>query len=833
MFEVPHSHHVPDFKRFFSPGRSSMSAIEDKRAEEFRRHVWAVTMTDEEPLSEKQNRHSTDFARPGANKLRSKRASAYAGLPPQEEEPKPEPTMEEPTIAVQPVQSPTFGSSKDLYPVKEDKIGNFLTSTETSKNEHVSHRASYPIYPSYAVLETSAADPTKSNDPSSKLNRPRKLSDNSIATMSTLQSRESMSAALARRNQSWGSRPSIQTSNSMPQWRPEYMYQRPMPLKKQTPVRAPLNPNELFDTMPTEVLSLIVEKLRDLHVGPKSLSCATCWMRDVCNMCVASHKWYGPAQAALYQDIQLVGPDSAAHKKKFKMSQGARVMMLRRVLRANPRLAATVKTLKVPAPEALAKGTNVADYDNLVASLVMACPNLECLSGLSTPYDHSFTKIFYALSSRPNLKEMNWLVQASPHQKQQRIQSSTQQLGLVMPSELKPFQEMTFLRHHDNWSRLETLTIHCLPGATLTPESLISSTLSYLPNIKHLHLCNLPPNSFDDSNLLALPPLQTLTLSHISGITSNGLSTFATHSSGQPLRKLTLRHTPLTSLAALARILSNLRSLVNFSLIQAFPPIMPEDDAFALWMMPYLASNSIQKLHWDITSHTSCVNAADDILARSIAAGGFPALTTLRALNDPDGIFQALCYPVERIDRPSDRFPHAEQHGDSSSLNFAPSSAASPMSPTRLFKSSSNITLASPRTLISPFGDYRNAPYTSLHTARLAAQSRLEAARSRPRFTVNVIDEGGTTTDTFAMAGFVGTPGSAIKYHLVSDAGTTDDKGGLIDVRDLDGDGGESLAGGREGCTGRWNMRDGVVADRKEKERWWHTERGHWTKLAL
>ncbi|KAM6531422.1 hypothetical protein FSOLCH5_000891 [Fusarium solani] len=838
MFEVPHNHHGKDFKRFFSPGRSSMSAIEDKRADEFRKHVWAVTMIDEDPLSGKMNRHSTDLVRPGPNKLRSKRASAYAGPPPvkrgndkksKEKSKSADLTMREPTIAIQPMHPPSFKSPTGLYPVKENTMDDFFAN-ESKDNLP---RTSYPIRPTYAVLETPLADPTRSGDglPGVKLNRPRKLSNNSMTTMSSLQSRESMST---RRTPSWGSRTSVDTSDSMAHWRPDYMYQRPMPIKKQAPVRDPFKPNELFSMLPVEVLSVILEKLRELHVGYKSGSCATCWMRDVCNMCVVSRKWYGPAQEALYEDIQLVGPDSAAHKKKFKLSQGARVMMLRRLLRAKPRIAAIVRRLKVPAPEPLpGKGSTVADYDNLVASLVMACPNLESLSGLSTTYDHSFKKIFHALSTRTNLKEMNWLIQPSPLQKQQRIQSSTRQLGLVIPGELKPFQEAAFLSHHDNWSQLETLTIHCLPGATLTPESLLTSTLSYLPKLKHLHLCNLPPNSFNDAALLALPPLESLTLSHISGISSSGLSAFATHSSGVPLRKLTLRHTPLTSLAALARILSNLRSLITFSLVQAFPPVMPEDDTFSLWMMPYLASSSVKKLHWDITSHASCVNAADDILARSIAAGGFPALRALRVLNDPDGIFQELCYPVERIDLHTDRFRTTEQPGDVTPFAVAPSSNTSPMSPTRLFKSSSSSPLPSPRTPMSFFGDLRHAPYTSLHTARLAAQARLEAARSRPRFTVNVVDEDGTISETFAMAGFIGTPGSVIRYYLMSDPGTTDDKGGLVDVRDLDGDGGESLAGGREGCTGRWNMRDGVVADRKEKERWWHTERGRWTKVSL
>ncbi|KAF5626538.1 uncharacterized protein FTJAE_9597 [Fusarium tjaetaba] len=765
MFEVQHNHHGQEFKRFFHHGRSSMSAIEDKRAEEFRRHVWAVTMIDEDPLAgsgekkNKKNRQSIDLVRPGSNKLRSKRASAYAGSPPvtkpNDKQHKNQlkldttATMKDSTVTVRPVHPPSFGSPKDLSSVQENAINAFLANTESPKGTQDNFSPTAYPRPTYAVLETPLADPTNVR-PNAALNRPRKLSNNSVTTASSFQSRESMVSA--RRTPSWGSRTSMETNESTSQWRPEY------------------------------------------------------------------------------QNIQLVGPDSATLKKKFKMAQGIRVLMLRRILRSNPHIAEIVRTLKVPAPEIVAKGSGAAEYEDLIATLVMACPNLESLSGLSVPYDHSFKKIFHALSTRPMLREMNWLVHASPHQRQQRIQSSTQQLGLVMPGELRPSQEAAFLAYHDNWSRLETFTVHCLPGATVTPENLLTSTLKRLPNLKHLHLCNLPPNSFDDSTLLALPPLHSLTLSHISGITSSGLSSFATQSTSLPLRKLTLRHTPLTSLAALARILSNLRNLLNFSLVQTFPPVMPENDSFALWMMPYLANNTVQSLHWDITSHATCVNAADDILARSISAGGFPALRTLRALNDPDGIFQDLCYPVERIDLPSDRFRTSEQPESSSPFAFPPSSA-SPMSPTRLFKSN-NSPLASPRTPVSPFGDTRR-PYTSLHTARLAAQTRLEAARSRPKFTVNVVDEGGAITETFSMAGFIGTAGSSIKYHLLPDRGTTDDKGGLIDVRDLDSDAGESLIGGREGCTGRWNMRDGIVADKKEKERWWHTERGRWTKVTL
>lgn len=59
MFEVQHDHHGKNFTRYFSPGRSSMTALDDKKAEGLRRHVWAMTMIDEDPLAGRPDRHST------------------------------------------------------------------------------------------------------------------------------------------------------------------------------------------------------------------------------------------------------------------------------------------------------------------------------------------------------------------------------------------------------------------------------------------------------------------------------------------------------------------------------------------------------------------------------------------------------------------------------------------------------------------------------------------------------------------------------------------------------------------------------------------------------
>lgn len=92
--------------------------------------------------------------------------------------------------------------------------------------------------------------------------------------------------------------------------------------------------------------------------------------------------------------------------------------------------------------------------------------------------------------------------------------------------------------------------------------------------------------------------------------------------------------------------------------------------------------------------------------------------------------------------------------------------------------------------------------------------------------------------DTYKLAGYVGTVGSSIDYHLWPDSGSSDERSGLVDVPDLvdEGSGGGAADGAMAGggvCCGSWNRREGVVVDKKEKERWWHTERERWIRPRL
>ncbi|KAK3366864.1 hypothetical protein B0T24DRAFT_370053 [Lasiosphaeria ovina] len=677
-----------------------------------------------------------------------------------------------------------------------------------------------------------------------------------------------------------------------------YNRQKPAPV----PYRKKARQGELFSLLPGEVLELILSELRKLHMRPGSHTCTTCWMRDCCSVAVSARKFVKYAREALYRHICIVGAEGPQMKKRTKLSYGSRLVLLRRTLRANPQMAAIVRSLK---PPALPPGVSAGEYGDLIASVVMACPNLERLVGFYPTYDHSFQRLFHALSTRTRLKEMDWVLEASPVQRRHRMRPSAGSGGSVSgqlwaPGDLQPHQSLEFLEYHLDWKNLTTLVIHCLSRATLTPVTLLEKTLRSLPSLENLHLSHFPHTSFNDASLLVLPPLKKLTLSHLPGVTTGGLSSLATRSASSSIKTLTLVHMNVESLPAIARILSNLTSLETFSLVQAYAPVMPTDEF--IWLFPYLASSTVRKLHWDIPYLPTRATTADTIFAKSIGAGGFPALRILRAPNDPEGIFQALCRPRERVDIVTDRYRDGQahygahmritssfSHGSvpSTSGSRAGSRPGSRKGSTGAMGNSPTSPLFPPDALMLPRDN------SNLHQARLAAQERLEAARRFPRLFINVFDEDGALVDKYGVGGFIGTVGSKINYVLTPDAGGgTDEGGGLVSVVDMLGDSGEALilpqsrdkrdrvgysSGGgvngygsgvrsssvgpignkvkkekkksdkggsesdagsaetktREGCIGRWNTFSGAVVDKKDKDRWWHQERGRWKEMVL
>lgn len=205
--------------------------------------------------------------------------------------------MRGPAITVQPIHPASSGPVSEVHPANEDSIDSFLAQSDTAIARPTLPRTSFPMHPMHPAHELPGNDASRTTDSMvpMTLNRPRKLSNSSTATASTMYSQNSLASGL--RSSSWGSRTSVESAEST-QWRPEYLRQIPMPVKKQLTVKA-RKPNEVFATLPGEVLEHILVKLRDSHLGSGSHSCATCWMRDVSSVCLASRKWSTVARPAL------------------------------------------------------------------------------------------------------------------------------------------------------------------------------------------------------------------------------------------------------------------------------------------------------------------------------------------------------------------------------------------------------------------------------------------------------------------------------------------------------------------------------------------------------
>jgi hypothetical protein len=584
-------------------------------------------------------------------------------------------------------------------------------------------------------------------------------------------------------------------------------------------------PGEAFRKLPKEILMVIVDQLRILHlegvVG--SETCATCWMRDLCNLSLTSRKWAAAARPKLYEIIHLVGQDSVSHiKKKFKMKAGSRLKLLRRTLRGNDLLARHVRDLKVPDLDPSASKKEQETYLDVVASIIMSCPNFERLLGLYPAYNHEFSRLVHALSTRTRLAEHVWNIAASPYQSQYHLSDeNSPSLYTLVSAPLKTEEATNFLSTHDDWSNLTTVVFHCRPGGILDPPLLLR-TLRKLPALQDLAVSAVPKVP---SNLLStLPPLKSLYLTQLPNLSFHDLSTFATCSSARSLTSLTLIDLNLSSLPALARLLSNLTSLERFTIKQDLPPTLPIGTS--IFLHPYLASNSLKYLSWDILipNEEDRLGDATRILAKAIRANGFPALRTLKAPCDYDGLLQSLCRPVERI---TSSYEAGAWKASSSTL----------MELIDERRKDSGVDVSAD----SGYGSSTMSGYEytrSLRSSRLAAQQRIEAAKSRPKIQVIVEDwtdwQSGNivTTARHEFGAYIGMVSSKINYSLAPDVEGSDELG--VGVEDLLESGEWKIAanGGRRGvCDGRWNMVRSEAG--KAAAGWEHRERVRWRPLEV
>ena len=566
-------------------------------------------------------------------------------------------------------------------------------------------------------------------------------------------------------------------------------------------------PGEAFRNLPKEILMVVLERLQLFHLMGKhgTETCSTCWMRDLCSLSLTSRKWAAAARPKLYETIWLVGSDSTLHiKKKFKIKAGSRLKLLRRTLRGNSLLAGCVKELRVPDLTDLTMTKKEKEiYLDIAATLVMACPNLERLIGLYPAHDHGFSRLIHALSTRTNLREHVWNITASQHQRQcLRSDDNPHSLYNLVPGALHPDEYTNFLSCHTNWFNLAAVVLHCHSGGTINPP-LLSETISQLPSLSHLALSGLP--SLPKDFLASLPPLKSLYLANLTGLRSHDFSALTSSPAARTLVTLTLIGINLTSLPVLARLFSKLDALQRFCIKQDNSPSLPIGTS--IYLHPYLASSSLRHLTWDllIPNDENYHGDATRVLAKAIRADGFPALRMLKAPCDYDGLLQSLCCPVERINSAY----------ESSSWKGAANTLMDVIDERR---KDSGVDVAD-----CGYGSGYGQEYSrSLKIARLAAQSRIDSARGRPK--IQIIAEDWTDCDKnivnvtarFEFGGYIGMVGSKIQYSLEPDAEGKDEVG--VTVEDLMSATESSCEAYSGTCDGRWNL----TADNKG---WEHKER--------
>jgi hypothetical protein len=394
-----------------------------------------------------------------------------------------------------------------------------------------------------------------------------------------------------------------------------------------------------------------------------------------------------------------------------------RIKALRRTLRENPLLTQLVKELHFPDAHEIYQLATSKDRQgiiNTLASLVMSCPNLEKFSGLYLTYSHTFDRLSHALSTRRRLKEKVWVLKAKdPHRPS---------IGI----------EDAFLHSHDHWSNLETLCMFGQGSGNMDYRAFVA-TFRNLPALKHLLISDFDAGQFNDRTLQALPPLRSLRLQDLLGVTERGLLKYADSFAARAIESLTFINLEVSSAALISLFMANLTHLTRFTLSQdASPSVLPGSALVA----PIYVSQTLEYVHWDVIGYGP--SYAD--LAASISLGALPSLHTIRAPGDDDGLLQALCRPTADVTLPEDAqylyLPDAED----------------------------------------PF------THPSLPIARRAAQHRLMSARSEPYIKI-VVDEDGVIQHTYTLTTYMGVLGSGIEYSLLPDVeGSEEAISGLNDL---------------------------------------------------
>ncbi|KAF2199056.1 hypothetical protein GQ43DRAFT_377161 [Delitschia confertaspora ATCC 74209] len=541
--------------------------------------------------------------------------------------------------------------------------------------------------------------------------------------------------------------------------------------------------------LPREVYDCILDQLAEIHLG-RDEPCPDCYLKDMYNLALTSRRWDCAVKEHMYRKIWLTTNEDNFSTPKLRIKGTTRLKLFRRTLRERPTLARLVRELHMSQFQSLYNNAAIDKKEivDLVASIVMACPNLKRLHSFHIPYTHTFDRLSHALSTRRNLKERVWLLSENTEDEEQEGDDDLS--NIYYHTATDPTEQ--FLDLNSNYSSLDTLVLHQSPTRSSTGLSFraLIGTLKQLPCLRHLSISNFPAASFTNLTLNSLPAnLQSLRLERLPGVTEGGLQRFAKSALTDSIQSLTLIDLGASNILTLSQFLSSkLGSLVKFTFVQWETPTLPIGAS-----VPIFQSSTLTYLHWEVGSqaistvysayHTLSGHSdprsrshllsssgtervpclATSILASSIQSNYFPSLTKLRAPHDPQGLLQSVCKPRVSALLPSDKL-------------FVSPLISCP------FVAGPSRGLVSQVDLSNLFGGFSCREFTGVSTgtvdprtlpisiqSRLAAHSRILDRRKLPCMYIKVEDPDGCLVDIHSIYGFMGRLESRVKYEVMPD----------------------------------------------------------------
>lgn len=487
----------------------------------------------------------------------------------------------------------------------------------------------------------------------------------------------------------------------------------------------------------------------------------------------------------------MLANENDAHLPKVKIIGTARLRLLRRTLRERPALARMVRELNLSDLQSLHDKARIEREEivNLVASLVMAAPYLERLVGFHIPYSASFDRLSHALSTRPSLEERLWLVRELEYDTKNADEEEDSKYyhPACDPTE-------RFLELNSRYLALSTLVLHQNKDrpATFLNFRAVVGTLRMFPKLRNLTVSGFSSASFTSLTLNSLPAgLESLRLESLPGISDRSIQRFVSSRLATSIRKLLLINLDIQDLYTIANILSyRLDRLESLSLVQEKAP-----NATGGMTIPDLYSPSLRYIHWELRSEAGptptlpslttpdpseqpsfpFTNAepicclATSLLSTGIRTGAFPSLRKVRIPHDPQGVMQALCRPLAAALLPCDASYLAVAPRISSSDGFSiVFEDHAPLVPK--IDGFSAITISANPRADSAVSSPTLQPLSPVRS-RLAAQSRILAAKKDAFITVRVFDPQGEVQINRVIGGHIGRLDSPISYVLRADPG--------------------------------------------------------------